>query len=115
VPRRIAGSVATVAKATLARAAMALGDPPAKKGAVAKQTSVTYDLNSPSQAGTDSATLAFLSRVDTNHDMQVTTSEISAFIAANVDRNHDGKVSMYELALYQLRDPAASALLGGGG
>jgi lysophospholipase L1-like esterase len=115
VPRTVVGSVASLARTALARAAAALGDPPSSPGRSGqKLTVVTFGPSTPSQSAAAAAAVAFLSRVVPN-GFQVTLSAMTAYIAANVDRNHDGKISMYELALYRQRDPQGSQFLTPGG
>jgi hypothetical protein len=115
VPRTVVGSVSTLARTALTRAAAALGDPPPPRGqSGGKLTVVTYGPGIPTQDAAATAAVAFLSRVAPN-GFQVTLGAMTTYIAANVDLNHDGKVSMYELALYRLRDPQGSQFLTPGG
>jgi lysophospholipase L1-like esterase len=116
VPRTIVGTVASLARTALARAAVALGDPPAPPAQSGRNlTVVTYGPSTPSQGAAASAAVAFLSRIAPNGDFQVTLSAMTAYIAANVDLNRDGKISSYERALYALRNPLGSPFLGPGG
>ncbi len=113
VRRGTVASVSTLAQAALARAAVALGEPPPPRSRPGKSSAaVAYGPSGSSQgtatSAATSALVAFLSRVDTNHDFQVTYAEMAAFISATVDLNHDGKISFYEESLDRLRDPMGS-------
>jgi lysophospholipase L1-like esterase len=120
VPRKIVGSVSSLAQSALARFATALGDSrPLRAGTRGKPAAVSYG---PAASGpgalisrADTGLVSFLTSVDTNRDSQVTLQEMMAFLSSDVDLNHDGRVSLYEEAFLQLHDPQASPFLFPGG
>src|SRR5262249_38540846 len=112
VPRQIVTSVSKLAQSVLARAAAALGDPPATHSrSTRRQTAVNFGQVSPHASAATLAWLAFLTRVNMGRGSVVTLAQMQAIISTNVDLNHDGKISMYEQALSQLRDPQDSTFL----
>jgi lysophospholipase L1-like esterase len=76
-----------------------------------RASALLYSPVDPRHNVTNPDAVAFLSRVDSNHDFRVSRNELSRFLSVNVDLNHDGAISLYEEAVLKLDDPVSARYL----
>jgi hypothetical protein len=112
VPRATVATVASLVQRAFSRAV------PSPRGHLSGSArsgrsgaTLLYNPLDPNHNITGAEAVAFLSRVDLNHDFQVSRQELSRFLSSQVDLNHDGKISLYEQMVLQLHDPQAARFL----